>query len=210
MVKMYGADALRCYELFIGDYEKDAAWSDASLKGCKRFIDRIIRLKDKVTSDDTYSNVLEPIIHKTIKKVGNDLANMKYNTAVSALMILTNAYESEPNITKKDYQTLLILLNPIAPHITEELNEMLGSDKKIVEMSWPKYDEEKTIDNETTIGVQVNGKLRGEITINTNEDEEAIKNKALECDNVKRQIENKEIVKIIIIKGRIVNIVVKG
>lgn len=210
MVKMYGADALRCYELFIGDYEKDAAWSDASLKGCKRFIDRVIRLKDKVTSDDTYSNVLEPIIHKTIKKVGNDLANMKYNTAVSALMILTNAYESEPNITKKDYQTLLILLNPIAPHITEELNEMLGSDKKIVEMSWPKYDEEKTIDNETTIGVQVNGKLRGEITINTNEDEEAIKNKALECDNVKRQIENKEIVKIIIIKGRIVNIVVKG
>lgn len=209
MVKAYGADALRCYELFIGDYEKDASWSDFSLKGCKRFLDRVARLKDKVVEGDAYSKDLENIIHKTIKKVGYDLANMKYNTAVSALMILTNAFEAKDTITKKDYQTLLILLNPICPHLTEELNEELGFKEKIVEMSWPKYDEEKTIDNEVTIGVQVNGKLRGEILITVDDTEEEIKNKALENENVKRHIENKEIVKIIIIKGKIVNIVVK-
>ncbi len=209
MVKAYGADALRCYELFIGDYEKDASWSDFSLKGCKRFLDRVARLKDKVVEGEAYSKDLENIIHKTIKKVGYDLANMKYNTAVSALMILTNALEARDTITKKDYQTLLILLNPICPHITEELNEELGFKKKIVEMSWPEYDEEKTIDNEITIGVQVNGKLRGEILITVEDTEEEIKNKALENENVKRHLENKEVVKIIIIKGKIVNIVVK-
>ena len=209
MVNIYGADALRCYELFIGDYEKDAAWSDNGLKGCKRFLDRIERLKDKVVDKEEYSSDLESIIHKTIKKVTNDLSTMKYNTAVSSLMILTNAYEDKETITKKDYQTLLVLLNPIAPHITEELNEELGYVTRIVEMSWPKYDEEKTIDNEVTIGVQVNGKLRGEITIETNDSEEKIKEKAIANENVNKHLEGKEIVKIIIIKGKIVNIVVR-
>ena len=137
MVNLYGADALRCYELFIGDYEKDAAWSDFGLKGCKRFLERVIRLKDKVVESTNYSPSLESIIHKTIKKVSSDLANMKYNTAVSSLMILTNAYEKEETITKDDYQVLLVLLNPIAPHLTEELNEQIGSKNKIVEMNWP-------------------------------------------------------------------------
>ncbi len=209
MVKLYGADALRCYELFIGDYEKDAAWSDFGLKGCKRFLDRVERLKTKVIDNSTYSPKLENIIHKIIKKVTNDLSTMKYNTAVSSLMILTNAYEEQESITTKDYQTLLVLLNPIAPHITEELNEQIGSKTKIVEMTWPTFDEEKTIDNELTIGIQVNGKLRGEVTISTDETEESIKNKALNNENVKRHLENKEIIKIIVIKGKIVNIVVK-
>ncbi len=209
MVQAYGADALRCYELFIGDYEKDASWSDYGLKGCKRFLDRVERLKEKVVEGENYSKDLESIIHKTIKKVSYDLANMKYNTAVSALMILTNTFEEKDNITKKDYQTLLILLNPISPHITEELNEKLGFKKKIVEMSWPEYNEEKTIDNEVTIGVQVNGKLRGEISISINDSEEAIKEKALTNENVNRHTEGKEIVKIIVIKGKIVNIIVK-
>lgn len=209
MVNLYGADALRCYELFIGDYEKDAAWNDAGLKGCKRFLDRVERLKNKVVEGEDYSKDLEQIIHKTIKKVGNDLATMKYNTAVSSLMILTNAFEDAKEITKKDYQTLLILLNPIAPHITEELNEQIGYSTKIVEMSWPEFDELKTIDSEITIGVQVNGKLRGEITINDNDTEEDIKNKALSNDNVQNHIAGKEIIKMIIIKRKIVNIVVK-
>jgi len=209
MVRIYGADALRCYELFIGDYEKDAAWSDNGLKGCKRFLDRIERLKDKVVDGEEYSKDLENIIHKTIKKVTNDLSTMKYNTAVSSLMILTNAFEEKDKITKKDYQTLLILLNPIAPHITEELNEELGFKTRIVEMVWPEYDEAKTIDNEVTIGVQVNGKLRGEITIAINSDEDTIKEKALANENVNKHLEGKEIVKIIIIKGKIVNIVVR-
>ncbi len=209
MVKLYGADALRCYELFIGDYEKDAAWSDNGLKGCKRFLDRVERLKDKLEDKDSYTPELESIIHKTIKKVTNDLANMKYNTAVSSLMILTNAFEEVKTITKKDYQTLLVLLNPIAPHITEELNEQIGFKTKIVEMKWPSYDEAKTVSDEVTIGVQVNGKLRGEVTINVSEDSESIKAKALENENVKRHIEGKEIVKVIVIQGKIANIVVK-
>lgn len=209
MVKLYGADALRCYELFIGDYEKDASWSDFGLKGCKRFLDRVARLKEKIVDGDNYSPSLEGIINKTIKKVGYDLANMKYNTAVSALMILTNAFEDSKSITKKDYQTLLILLNPISPHITEELNEEIGFTTKIVEMSWPEYDDAKTIDNEITIGVQVNGKLRGEILVTTEDTEEEIKEKALTNENVKRHIDGKEIIKTIIIKGKIVNIVVK-
>lgn len=209
IVSNYGADALRCYELFIGDYEKDATWSDFGLKGCKRFLERVVRLKEKVLDCEEYSKELENLIHKTIKKVGIDLSTMKYNTAVSSLMILTNAFESVTNITKKDYQTLLILLNPIAPHITEELNENLGYKTKIVEMSWPSYDEAKTVDNEVTIGVQVNGKLRGEITINNDESEDVVKEKALNNANVLKHIEAKEIVKVIIIKGKIVNIVVR-
>jgi len=209
MVEIYGADALRCYELFIGDYEKDASWSDFGLKGCKRFLDRVARLKDKVINGDNYSPDLENIIHKTIKKVSYDLANMKYNTAVSALMILTNAFEEKDTITKKDYQTLLILLNPISPHISEELNEQIGFNTKIVEMSWPIYDEDKTVDNIITVGVQVNGKLRGEIKVTNEDTEDTIKEKALENENVKRHIANKDIIKIIIIKGKIVNIVVK-
>ncbi len=209
MVKLYGADALRCYELFIGDYEKDAAWSDNGLKGCRRFLDRVERLKERVIEGENYSSSLENIIHKTIKKVTNDLATMKYNTAVSSLMILTNAYEEQENITKKDYQTLLILLNPIAPHITEELNEQIEYTTKIVETPWPSYDEAKTIDDEVTIGIQVNGKLRGEITIEPDEEEESVKTKALANENVKKHIEGKEIIKIIVIKGKIVNIVIK-
>ena len=134
---------------------------------------------------------------------------MKYNTAVSSLMILTNAYEEQENITKKDYQTLLILLNPIAPHITEELNEQIEYTTKIVETPWPSYDEAKTIDDEVTIGIQVNGKLRGEITIEPDEEEESVKTKALANENVKKHIEGKEIIKIIVIKGKIVNIVIK-
>lgn len=209
MVKIYGADALRTYELFIGDYEKDATWSDNGLKGCKRFLDKVERLKNKVIENLEYSKDLENIIHKTIKKVTTDLSSMKYNTAVSSLMILSNAYEEKDNITKKDYQTLLILLNPIAPHLTEELNETLGETKKIAEMTWPTYDEAKTIDNEITIGVQVNGKLRGEITIQASDNEEIIKEKAITNENVQKHLTAKEIVKVIVIKGKIVNIVVK-
>ena len=208
IVKEYGADTLRVYEMFMGDYEQDAPWSTDSLKGCKRFIDRIIRLKDKVIDGSQYSKNLETIIHQSIKKVTYDLSHIAYNTAVSTLMILLNKYEECEHITKKDYILLLTLLNPIAPHITEELNESLG-EKPICESSWPEYDEAKTVLEEKEIGVQVNGKLRGSIIVHLNDSDDVIKEKALSNENVIRHIDGKEIVKIIVIKGRIVNIVVK-
>ncbi len=208
IVKEYGADTLRVYEMFMGDYTQDAPWSTDSLRGCKRFIDKVIRLKDKINEEAGYSKELESLIHKSIKKVENDLVTLAYNTAVSTLMILTNAYEDKGSITKEEYRVLLTLLNPIAPHITEELNEELGF-TPICESTWPKYDEEKTIDNEKTIGVQVNGKVRTTITISIDESEEEVKEKALKDENVKRHIEGKEIVKVIVIKNKIVNIVVK-
>ncbi len=208
IVNEYGADTLRVYEMFMGDYEQSAPWSTDSLKGCKRFIDRIIRLKDKVVEGNKYSEKLETIIHQSIKKVTYDLSHIAYNTAVSTLMILLNKYEECEHITKKDYTLLLTLLNPMAPHITEELNESLGQ-SPICESTWPEYDEAKTILNEKEIGVQVNGKLRGSIVVNVDDSEDVIKDKALNNDNVKRHIEGLEIVKVIVIKGRIVNIVVK-
>ncbi len=209
MVKQYGADALRTYELFIGDYEKDASWSENGLKGCKRFLDRVYRLKDKVVEGFMYSKEIENLIHKTIKKVTNDIETMKYNTAVSSLMILTNEFEKLETITKTDYKTLLILLNPIAPHITEELNEICSLGRPIVECRWPEYLESKTIDNEKEIAVQVNGKVRATIKIDSSMDEEEIKKLALNEENVIRHTKDKSIVKIIIIKDKIVNIVIK-
>ena len=204
----FGADTLRVYEMFMGDYQQDAPWSTDSLKGCKRFIDKVIRIKDKVTDSEEYTKSLESIQHKTIKKVQEDLKTMGYNTAVSALMILTNAYDDQETITKADYRLLLTLLNPIAPHITEELNEQLGY-KPICESTWPTYDESKTIETEKEIGVQVNGKLRATIKVNVDDSEDSLKEKALKEENVKKFTDGHEIVKVIAIKGRIVNIVVK-
>ena len=208
IIKEYSADTLRTYEMFMGDYQMDAPWSTDSLRGCKRFLDKIERLKDKVNDQDGFTNSLVALQHKTIKKVEHDLTHMGYNTAISSLMILANAYDDLDSITKEDYHLLLVLLNPIAPHITEELNEMIGY-SPICEGEWPIYDESKTIESTKEIGVQVNGKVRGKIVIGIDEDEESIKNKALEVDNVKKHIEDKEIVKVIVIKGKIVNIVVK-
>lgn len=208
IVREYGADTLRIYEMFMGDYEMDAPWSTDSLRGCKRFIDKVIRLKEKVREEIGYQKDLESLIHKSIKKVTNDLKTMAYNTAVSTLMILANAYEDKESITKDEYRVLLSLLNPIAPHTTEELNESLGF-APICESPWPHYDEEKTIDSEKTIAVQVNGKVRATITISIEEQEESIKEKALSEENVKKYLEGKEIIKTIVIPNKIVNIVVK-
>ena len=208
IVKEFSADILRVYEMFMGDYEQDVPWSTESLKGCKRFIEKVIRLKDKVVEGTSYTKDLEVIINKTIKKVENDLTTMRYNTAVSSLMILTNAYDEKETITKEDYHLLLTLLNPIAPHITEELNEMLGY-KPICENAWPKYDEEKTIDKTKEIGVQVNGKLRSSIKIKSDDTKETIESIALNDEKIKKNILDKEIIKVIVVPNKIVNIVVK-
>lgn len=208
IVNEYGADVLRVYEMFMGDYQMDAAWSTDSLRGCKRFLDKIIRIMDKVNDNDGFTESLEVLQNKTIKKIEYDLTHMGYNTAISSLMILANAYDSLDNITKEDYRLLITLLNPFAPHITEELNEKLGF-SPICEGNWPQYDEEKIVEDTKEIAVQVNGKVRGTIEINIEDDENSIKEKALDNENVNKHIEGKEIVKIIVIKGKIVNIVVK-
>lgn len=209
MVNNYGADALRTYEMFIGDYSKDAVWSENGLKGCKKFLDKVVRLKDKVVTKDEYTKSLEALIHKTIKKVTNDLLTMNYNTAVSSLMILLNNYEKETNITSKDYRTLLQLLNPIAPHITEELNQNLNLGAMFAKSSWPTYDENKTIDDTYTIGVQVNGKLRASIKVTDEMSEEEIRDLALNEENIQKYTQDHEIIKFIVIPKRIVSIVVK-
>jgi leucyl-tRNA synthetase len=209
IVAEYGADTLRTYEMFIGDYEKEATWSEQGLNGCKRYLDRVVRLGEKVNDSLEYSSELEKDIHKTIKKVTEDIDSLKFNTAVSSLMILLNKMEKMDSISKKDYRTYLILLNPIAPHITEELNEEYQLGSAICESSWPSYEEDKLVDSEKEIAVQVNGKVRATILVHIDDTDDVIKEKALSEDNVKKHIEGKEIVKIIVIKGKIVNIVVK-
>ena len=208
IVSEFGADTLRTYEMFMGDYQMDAPWSTESLRGCKRFLDKVARLKDKVNENEGFTDSLEALQNKTIKKIEYDLTHMGYNTAISSLMILTNAYDDLDSITKDDYHLLLTLLNPIAPHITEELNEQLGY-SPICEGTWPVYDEEKTVETEKEIAVQVNGKVRGTIKIRVDDDENSIKEKAMDNENVKKHMEGKEVVKVIVIKGKIVNIVVK-
>ncbi len=208
IVNEYGADTLRVYEMFMGDYQQDAPWSVESLKGCKRFIDRIIRLGEKLNNATGFTN--EVLKNKTIKKIGEDLTTLKYNTAVAALMIMLNEYEKYENgVTSDEYRLLLQLLNPIAPHITEELNEKYNLGGALCESSWPEYDETKIIEDTQKIAVQVNGKVRGTIEITLDEDETSIKEKALNDENVLRHTSGKEIIKVIVIKNKIVNIVVK-
>lgn len=202
-----GADALRTYEMFIGDYEKEAAWSINGLRGCKRFLDRVWRLQEKLNDKEGYTN--ERLVHKTIKKVTNDIENMKYNTSISALMIMVNVYEKMDSITKDDLLILVKLLNPIAPHITEEINEVNKLGKPLCYSSWPIYDEDKTIDDEYEMIVQVNGKVRGKETISTETPKEEMEQIAQTIENVKKYIDGKEIIKVITIPGKMVNIVVK-
>lgn len=209
MVNSYGADALRTYEMFIGDYTKDASWSENGLKGCKKFLDRIYRLGEKLNDNNEYSKELEGEIHKTIKKVTEDILTMNFNTAVSALMILLNNYDKQSEISRKDYRTLIQLLNPIAPHVTEEINEMYNLGGALNESAWPDWNAEKLIDDTYEIGVQVNGKLRASILVNTEDGEEEIKEKAFANENIKKYIDGMEIVKVIAIPKRIVSIVLK-
>lgn len=209
IVNEFGADTLRLYEMFMGDYKEDVPWSTESLKGCKRFIDKVIRLKDSLNDNEGFTKDLEKIQNQTIKKVTYDLDNMAYNTAVSSLMILTNAYQDAKSISKEDYRLLLTLLNPIAPHITEELNEIIGF-SPIVNSTWPVYDEDKTKDTTVTIAVSVNGKVRGKLEVDVDTPSDILQEKAFTLPNVQNFTKGKEIVKVIAIPNKIVNIVVKG
>ena len=207
MIAEYGADALRIYEMFIGDYEKDAAWSTNSLKGCKRFLDRVWKIGEKLNNNKGYSD--EAIVHKTIKKVTYDIKAMKFNTAISALMILMNNYDNMDSITKDDLRVLVHLLNPFAPHVTEEINEVYALGRPLCESVWPTFDENKTQDLTYELIFQVNGKVRGKEKVSSNISKEEMEKIAKENNNVQKFINDKDIVKVIVIPGKLVNIVVK-
>ena len=210
IVKKYGADTLRLYEMFMGPLEADKPWSNNGVEGARKFLDRVYRLytSENKIKDEENKN-LEKVYHETVKKVTQDFETLNFNTAISSMMIFINAVYKEEVFPKNYALNFLKLLNPICPHITEELWEQMGHNNTIAFEKWPEYDESKIITTTKTIAVQVNGKVRGEITVGNEEIEEEIKEKALAQENVKRHLENKEILKVIVIKGKIVNIVAK-
>ena len=209
MINEYGADALRLYELFIGDYSKDAAWSEDSLRGCAKFLDRVYNLGDKLNDSDEISKENEKMIHKTIKKVTEDIDGIKYNTAISTLMTLVNSFNDTNVVSRKDYRILLQLLNPFSPHITEELNEKYNLGEELAYCTWPVYDKDKIVDDEIEVVVQINGKVRGKVTVSSDISEDEIKEKIREIDNVKRYLEGATIIKEIYIPKKLVSIVIK-
>jgi leucyl-tRNA synthetase len=210
IVRDYGADTLRLYEMFMGPLEADKPWSTQGVEGAHRFLERIWRLYTEENKLDGENKNLEKVYHQTVKKVTDDYETLNFNTAISQMMIFINAVYKEEVFPKEYKEGFVKLLNPICPHMTEELwNTVLNHEGTIAYEEWPKYDEEKLVDKEVTIGVQVNGKLRATINISVDETEESIKEKALSEENVKRYTDDHEIVKIIVIKGKIVNIVVK-
>lgn len=210
VVDVYGADVLRTYVLFMGDYEQAAPWSESSVKGCKRFIDRVFNLQEILTDGDEYSKELMSAMHKTVKKVSEDIEQMKYNTAIAALMTLLNKIYENGKINRAELKTLIILVNPFAPHVTEEMwancgyGEMLAKDAK-----WPSFDEAKCIDSTVEIVVQINGKIRARLSVPTDIESNKAIALAKNDEGIAAALEDKNIIKEIYVKGKLVNIVAK-
>ncbi len=206
IVRDYGADTLRTYEMFIGAFELSAAWSEDGVKGCRRFLDRVWKLQDLLVDGDGYSEDLETKMHQTVKKVSGDFECLKYNTAIAAMMALINDFYKKNAVTRGEYKTLLTLLNPVAPHITEELWQAAGYEGKIYQTTWPGYDEAKTVESTVEIGVQVNGKMRAAVTVPSDLEKDEVIARAKEALGDKLA---GTIVKEIYVPGRLVNLVVK-
>ena len=206
IVNAYGADTLRTYEMFIGAFDLAASWSDDGVKGCRRFLERVWKLQDIVVDGDAYSKDMETKMHQTIKKVSTDFENLKYNTAIAAMMALVNDFYKKNAVTKGEMKTLLTLLNPVAPHITEEMWSILGYDGYLYQASWPTFDEAKTVESTVEIAVQINGKMKATLSINKADPKDDVIAKAKEAIADKL---TGNIVKEIYVPGRIVNIVMK-
>ncbi len=209
VVDVYGADVLRLYVLFMGDYEKAAPWSESSVKGCKRFVDRIWALQDKVTDSDSYSDALRSKMHKTIKKVSEDIEAMKFNTAIAAMMTLLNDIYDAGSITRKEFRDLLILLYPFAPHISEELYQVIGCEGVLSEQEWVTYDEAQCVDDTIEIVVQINGKVRAKLEIPADAEKDAVLAQAAAEPKVSEAIAGKTIIKQIYVPKKLVNFVAK-
>ena len=208
IVRDFGADTLRCYEMFIGDFEKSAPWSENGVKGCRKFLDKVWRTQELVDGDSNFEK-METLVHQTIKKVSEDYENLKFNTAIAQLMTLLNEFNNLDKISKEQYKIFLILLNPVCPHITEEIWQRMGYEGYVHEASWPEYDESKTILDVIELPIQVNGKLRATVEISRDASEDEVFEKAIADDVVAKYLEGKNIVKKIYVKGRIFNIIVK-
>jgi len=208
IVDEFGADTLRLYIMFIGDFEKSVPWSSTAVKGCKRFLDRIWNLAEAPLSGDDYSKANETEIHKAIKKVSEDIENMKFNTAIATLMSLVNTfYDNKPS--KGDIRALLLMLSPFAPHVADELWEMQGYKGYACLQPWPKYDESKTVDAEREIAVQVGGKLKTTVIIPSDASDEEVTLIACKDEKIVRLLEGMEIVKTIIVKNKLINLIIK-
>ena len=212
VVKAYGADTMRLYIMFIGDFEKVATWSDDAVKGCKRFLDRVWNLAEMATADKTVSEKNEPIIHKTIKKVTDDIDTLKMNTAIAALMTMVNEFYAN-GLTRGDFEKLLLMLSPFAPHMVEELWEQLGCaaeyGKMAMQMPWPEYDESKTVAAHTEMAVQVNGKLKGTVTVAMDSEQDAVVEAARQVEKIAKALDGMQIVKVIFVKNKLINLIVK-
>lgn len=208
IIRDYGADTLRCYEMFMGDFSSMAIWSDEGVRGCRKYLERVFNLNEIVEDGDSYSKDLEVVINQTIKKVSEDYENLKFNTAIAQLMTLLNEMKAKGKITRKDFKTYLILLNPVAPHMTEELWEMMEFDGELNQTSWPSYDEDKLTFDSFEMPVQINGKVRGKVLMANDASKDDAVNAAKEDTNIKSYIEGKEIRKIIYVPGKILNIVI--
>ncbi len=209
VVNDYGADAVRTFEMFIGAFDQSTPWSEKGLKGCYKFLERVWNLQDMLTDDEGYSKELESNMHKTIMKVTDDFEKMKFNTAIAAMMSLVNDFYKAERVTKGEYRTLITLLNPVAPHITEELWEMYGDGTILATHAWPEYDEAKTVDDEIEVVVQINGKIRDKIMIANGLSREEMEAVAKESAKVQELIDGKTVVKVICVPGKLINIVVK-
>ena len=209
IVDEFGADTLRLYEMFIGDFERSVPWSANGVKGCRRFLDRVWRVQEFLTDEADITPQLETSIHKTIKKVSEDYEALKYNTAIATMMSLVNDFYAAGKVSKGDFNVLLILLNPVAPHVTEELWTIHNSNSRLTDQRWPKWDEAKTVEDTVEIAVQINGKVRGKAVLSANATQDEARNAAMEDEKVKSFCEGKQIVKVIFVPGRILNIVVK-
>ena len=206
IVQEYGADTLRTYEMFIGAFDLAASWSEDGVKGCRRFLDRVWKLQDLMTDEEGYSKDLETKMHQTIKKVSNDFENLKYNTAIAAMMTLLNDFYKKGSITRGELKTLIILLNPVAPHITEEMWQIIGCEGRVYQQTWPEFDEAKTVESSVEIAVQINGKVKGTLGIQKDDPKDQVIAKAKEVIADKL---TGNIVKEIYVPGRLVNIVMK-